>query len=191
MRDIKIEVIEDDNIEQCKILCNELMALQKSKAMISPECFDYMTFDTRMKPSFEQASARQVIVAKDKGVPIAYVFSVIEHTEDKLGVFPDWVAQTDTENMQGFYPDWDDLPKKIGCLNNIFIKDEYRSLGLGSRLFNQAMAWLESFDDVDVIFIYVSNGNDDALKFYANKGFQYSHDVFGGFITAMYKIKNQ
>ena len=49
------------------------------------------------------------------------------------------------------------------------------------------MEWLESFSDVNVIFVYISNGNDAALDFYLKNGFIYSHDVFGGFIKTAYK----
>jgi hypothetical protein len=52
-----------------------------------------------------------------------------------------------------------------------------------------SMEWLESFKDVDLVFIYVSNGNDAALHFYLSRGFTFSHDVFGGFIKAVYKFK--
>jgi len=50
------------------------------------------------------------------------------------------------------------------------------------------MEWLESFADVNLIFVYISNGNEDALQFYLNHGFTFSHNVFGGFITAAYKL---
>ena len=50
------------------------------------------------------------------------------------------------------------------------------------------MDWLESFADVNLTFIYISNGNDEALNFYLSRGFTYSHDVFGGFIKAVYKF---
>ena len=42
MKSITVEIVEDGNIEQCRELCNELMAFQKSKAVIAPEVFDLM-----------------------------------------------------------------------------------------------------------------------------------------------------
>lgn len=189
MNNITIEVVTDGNIEQCRELCNELMTFQKSKATLAPEAFDTMNFDTRMKKSFEHALASQVVVVKDNGIPVGYVFSTIDLIEEQNGSIPDWAPVEDLETCKGFYPEWVQLPKKIGCLNNLYIRDEYRAMKLGSKLFDMSMAWLESFADVDLIFVYVSNGNDAALHFYLSRGFTYSHDVFGGFIKAVYKEK--
>lgn len=47
------------------------------------------------------------------------------------------------------------------------------------------MEWLKQFDDVDDLFIYVSNGNEKALEFYKRKGFYVSHDILDGFITVL------
>ncbi|MBL0388258.1 GNAT family N-acetyltransferase [Tumebacillus sp. ITR2] len=187
MGNITIEVVKDGNIEQCRELCNELMAFQKSMATLSPETFDTMNFDTRMKKSYENALASQVIVVKDNGVPVGYVFSTVDNIANSKNSIPDWAPVVDPENNKGFYPDWDHLPDKIGCLNNLYIRDGYRDMKLGSKLFTLSMEWLESFPDVEVVFIFVSNGNEAALNFYLSRGFTYSHDVFGGFIKAVYK----
>lgn len=190
MQNITIEIVNDANIEQCRDLCNELMAFQKSKAIIVPSAFDGMNYETRLKSSFENSPLNQLIVAKDNGVPIGYVFSSIENVADgDKTVIPEWAPVEKGQEVLGFYPNWDKLPEKVGCLNHLYFRDEYRGKGLGSKLFNAAMEWLESFDDVNMTFVYISNGNDDALKFYLNHGFVYSHDVFGGFIKAAYRIK--
>ncbi|MBO9596989.1 MAG: GNAT family N-acetyltransferase [Cohnella sp.] len=186
MTNLIIEAVRDGNIEPCRQLCDELMAFQKSKATIAPELFDLMNFDTRMQRSYESALRSHVIVAKDNGVPIGYVFATIEDIEEKKTAYPDWAPRT--VGSLGFYPDWPDLPNKVGCLNNLYVRDGYRGLGLGSKLFDRAMDWLENFPNVDLVFIYISNGNDEALNFYLSRGFTYSHDVFGGFIKAVYKF---
>ncbi len=191
MQNITIEIITDGNIEPCRDLCNELMAFQKSKATLLPEVFDSMNFDTRMKQSHANAPASQVIVVKDAGTPVGYVFSTIDTVKNDKTAYPSWVPKDDIENCLGFYPDWDNLPQKVGCLNNLYFRDDYRGRGLGDKLFAMSMEWLESFPDVDLIFVYVSNGNDAALDFYRKRGFAFSHEVFGGFITALYKFKNK
>jgi GNAT superfamily N-acetyltransferase len=89
-------------------------------------------------------------------------------------------------NSIGFYPDNIKLPQKIGCLNNLYIKEEYRGLKIGNQLFAKAMEWFRGFKDVRLLFVYISNGNDAALDFYLKRGFTYSHDVFGRFIKAAY-----
>ena len=185
---ITFEVVADGNIEQCRDLCNELMAFQKSKAVIAPEAFDKMSFDTRLKYSFENSPVNQAIVAKDAGTPIGYVFSTIESVKggDK-SVIPDWAPGG--KDAMGFYPPWENLPDKAGCLSQIYVRPGYQGAGIGIRLFEDAMRWLESFSDVDITFVYISNGNDAALNFYLKRGFTFSHDVFGGFIKAAYKRK--
>ncbi len=185
MRNIKIEIIKDDNIELCRDLCNELMAFQKSKAIIGAECFNDMNFDTRMKRSYENALHKHVAVVKDDDLPVGYVFSTIDMAEEMdRDYLPDWAPKAD--NILGFYPDWLKLPQKIGCLSNLYLRDEYKKMGLGSKLCDISMKWLGSFPDCNITFVYISNGNDNAYNFYLNKGFIYSHEVFGGFIKAAY-----
>lgn len=48
-----------------------------------------------------------------------------------------------------------------------------------------SMEWLNTFDDIEDYFIYVSNGNENALEFYKRKGFTVSHDILEGFITVL------
>ena len=188
MGNLRIETIVDGNIEPCRSLCDELMAYQKSKAIVEPERFDGMSFEIRMKRSFEHALEKQVVVARDGDTPVGYVFSTIDVvTEQDRTAFPDWAPK----KGMGFYPVWVEMPQKIGCLSNLYIRDGYRCTGLGTRLFDQTMQWLESFPDVDLIFVYISNGNDAALRFYLDHGFTLSHQVFGGFITAAYKRVNR
>ena len=192
MSEIKLELINGENIEQCRELCNELMAFQKSKATISKESFDWMNFDTRMKWSYENALRSHIVAAKDGDVPIGYVFSTIdEESEASRDYFPDWAPMKGVGGVKGFFPDWVKLPQKIGCLSNLFIREKYRGLGLGTKMLCMAMDWLESFDDVGLIFVYISNGNDAAMDFYLKHGFTFSHDVFGEFIKAAYKVKRK
>src|SRR5689334_2149108 len=106
MANITIEVVKDGNVEQCRELCNELMAFQKSMATIAPEAFDTMSFDTRMKKSYESALESQVIVVKDNGIPVGYVFSTIENIENSKSTYPEWAPVEDAENSMGFYPEW-------------------------------------------------------------------------------------
>ena len=190
MSAITIETLTGEQIDQCRDLCNELMAFQKSKAVLAPDAFDGMSFDTRMKKSYENALASQVIVAKDDGTPIGYVFSTIEATAGMKGAVPAWAPVKPGEKVLGFLPEWEQLPEKVGILSNLYIRDAYRGSGLGSRLCDLSMDWLESFPDVDLSLVFISNGNNAALDFYLRHGFTYSHEVFGGFIKAAYKRKS-
>lgn len=191
MTRIRIEEIADGNIEICRELCNELMAFQRSKATLAPEAFDAMNFDTRMKKSYDSALESQVLVAMDGDVPVGYAFSTIERAERAAPVvYPPWAPSKDPSVSKGFYPEWLETPCTVGILSNLYVREGYRAHRLGSRLFERAMAWLDGVPDADPIFIYVSNGNDAALRFYLSRGFAYSHEVFGGFIHAVYKKRS-
>jgi GNAT superfamily N-acetyltransferase len=175
MKEITFEIVEDDDIEQCRELCDELMRFQRSMATIEPERFDTMDFDTRMMKSYETALEKQVVVAKVGNDPIGYVFSTVESSESMV------------DSPFGLLPRDRDLPSKVGCLSNLYLKREYRGTGIGSSLFKMSMDWLDGFPDIDRTFIFISNGNGVAYDFYRKRGFAYSHDVMGGFIKAMCK----
>jgi GNAT superfamily N-acetyltransferase len=173
--DLNYEIISDEEIETCRDLCNELMTFQKSKAHITPELFNHMNFDTRMVPSVKNAIHNYIVIVKDGEKIIAYVYSNISPKEAY------------SNNFATFFDITSVRKKNVGCLSQIYIKDEYRQYGIGSKLFNMSMDWLVQFDDVEDYFIYVSNGNDNALEFYKYKGFTVSHTILDGFITVLRK----
>ncbi|MEH7417940.1 GNAT family N-acetyltransferase [Neobacillus drentensis] len=173
------EVISDDKIECCRELCNELMRFQKSKAHIKPELFDSMNFETRMIPSIRKAQHNYTVVAKDGDQIVAYVYSNISCKETYSN---DFATFFDLSSVCKPY---------VGCLSNFYIKDEYRQYGIGSKLFTMSIDWLKQFEDVEDYFIFVSNGNENALNFYKRKGFSVSHDILDGFITVLRKSKKE
>ena len=181
-----LEIVESKDLERCRDLYGELMALQKSKAFMAKESFDLLTFDARKK-GYESALNSSLLLAEDHGTPVGYVFSVVEEVGDVHGPFPAWAPPKNSENSLGFFPDWENLPPKVGCLSNLYIRDAYRGTGLGSKLFDLSMEWFEGLPEIDLVFIYISNGNDAAFDFYLKKGFTYSHEVFDGFIKAVYR----
>lgn len=175
---IHYEVISEDSISSIKDLCNDLMAYQKSKAHIHPEFFDDMCFETRMIPSVKSAKANYIIIAKDGDEVIGYAYSTIAPKRTYSGGFA-------TLHCDAFF-DFDSVEKEdVGCLSQFFIKEAYRNTGIGSVMFDKSMEWLKSFKEIDDMFIFVSNGNDSALKFYLNKGFKESHQILDGFITVL------
>ncbi|HEU5141238.1 MAG TPA: GNAT family N-acetyltransferase [Bacillales bacterium] len=170
---LQYEIVPDDKIEICKELCHELMVFQKSKAYITPERFDTMSFETRLLPSIKSAIHNYTVIVKDDGKPVAYVYANISPKEAYSNDFATFfdLSSVSREN--------------VGCLSQFYIKDGYRKYGIGSKLFNMSMEWLKQFDDVEDYFIYVSNGNENALEFYKRKGFSVSHDILDGFITVL------
>lgn len=175
---IHYEVISEDNIILIKDLCNELMAYQKSKAHIHPEWFDNMCFETRVVPSVRSARANFIIAAKDGSEIVGYAYSNICPKTTYSGGFAtlEPVDFFDFHSVKG-----DD----VGCLSQFYIKEGYRKIGIGTVLFKESMDWLNSFKSIEDLFIFVSNGNDNALKFYHSKGFTISHHILDAFITVL------
>lgn len=173
--DLIYETIFDEKIECCREICDELMIYQKSKAYIQPELFDDMNFDTRMIPSVKKALHNYTVVVKDEEEIVGYVYSNISPKD------------TYSNDFATFFDLSSVSKENVGCLSQFYISVGYRQYGIGSKLFNMSMDWLQQFEDIEDYFIFVSNGNEDALEFYQRKGFSVSHDILDGFITVLRK----
>ncbi|MGP4079403.1 GNAT family N-acetyltransferase [Pseudalkalibacillus sp. R45] len=171
--ELKYEILPEEKIDYCRDICNELMAFQKSKAYITPELFDNMSFETRLLPSVKNAIHNYTVIVKDEDKIVGYVYSNISPKEAYSNDFATFfdLSSVGTPN--------------VGCLSQFYIKQEYRKSGVGSTLFNMSIDWLQQFEDVQDYFIFVSNGNAGALEFYKRKGFSISHDILDGFITVL------
>jgi GNAT superfamily N-acetyltransferase len=163
----------DEKAEYCRELCNELMVFQKSKAKIKPELFDSMNFETRMIPSMKSAIYNQIVVAKDDDKIVGYAYSNISPKETYSNDFATFFDLTSVSR------------KNVGCLSQFYLREEYRKYGIGSVLFDKSMNWLMQFNDVLDYFIFVLNGNEDALEFYKRRGIVVSHEILDGFITVL------
>ena len=168
---INYEIITQKEIFTVKPLCNELMTYQKSLAKITPERFDSMSFESRFIPSFKKASKNFIMIAKNNNQVVGYVYCNLSAKE---------VYDSD---FATFF-DMNSVANKVGCLSQFYIKKDFRGLGIGTHLFNEGMKWLNQLRVKD-LFIFVSNGNSEALNFYMHKGFKVSHDILDGFITVL------
>jgi ribosomal protein S18 acetylase RimI-like enzyme len=168
---IHYEIISDDNIICIKDLCNELMCYQKSISYIHTELFDGMSFETRMIPSVKSANANYILVAKENNEYVGYVYCNIASKGTYSNGFATFFDLDSVENDE------------VGCLSQFYIKEGYRNAGIGSILCEKSMEWLNSFKSISDLFVFVSNGNENALKFYQGKGFKISHQILDGFIT--------
>lgn len=175
---INYEVISEDNLISIKPLCNDLMLYQKSKASIHPEFFDSMCFETRMVPTVKESKANYIAVARDEDEIVGYAYSTVAPKT----TYSDGFA---TLYCEAFF-DFNSVKNEdVGSLSQFYIRPGYRNRGIGSVLYNMSMDWLRGFDSIDDIFIFVSNGNDNALKFYLDKGFNVSHKILDGFMTVL------
>ncbi len=180
---IEYRDLSDGPIETCRELSNELFQYQADMGVNNVEILASMDFDSRLKLSFENTKEKYLLVAFDGEEAIGYIYCVVEDVDEagKNGR-PAW-ASTFAEDSLGFYPDEMVVPARIGTLNNIYLKPEYRGRGVGEVLMKSGMDWFKGHSDLDYIFVFISNGNNVA-ELYEDYGFKYSHEVFGGFIKA-------
>jgi ribosomal protein S18 acetylase RimI-like enzyme len=170
---INYEIIPDEKIDCCRDLCNELMAFQKSKSSTKAELFNNMNFETRLIPSIKSAIYNYTVVVRDDDEIVGYVYSNISPKESYSNEFATFFDLSSVSK------------NNVGCLSQFYIKEKYRQYGIGSKLFTMSMKWLKQFDEVKDYFIFVSNGNTNALEFYKHKGFFVSHEILDGFITVL------
>ena len=170
---INYEIISEDNIACIKDLCNELMIYQKSISRVHSELFDGMSFETRMIPSVNSANANYIMIAKDDNEIVGYVYSNISAKKTYSNTFATFFDLDSVKNDE------------VGCLSQFYIREGYRNSGIGSVLLTNSMEWLNSFESISDLFVFVSNGNDNALRFYQSKGFKISHEILDGFITVL------
>jgi ribosomal protein S18 acetylase RimI-like enzyme len=58
----------------------------------------------------------------------------------------------------------------IAEIDSLFVEKEYRKYGLGDKLMNRSLEWLNS-NQVKIKVISVAEGNENVLKFYEKYGF--------------------
>lgn len=58
----------------------------------------------------------------------------------------------------------------VGEIDSLFVDEEYRKYGLGDKLMNSALEWLNSYE-VKTKIIGVAEGNENVLEFYKRYGF--------------------
>lgn len=182
-KDIVYRDLSSGPVEACRDLCDKLMAYQAEKAVVGKEIIASMCFENRLKPSFENAAVRFLLVAYDGEKPVGYMFATVDTvTEESMNIPLSWMKLLPPDSM-GFYPPNFPTPTKVGCLNNLFLLPEYRGLGIGKELFERGLEWLRGAPDLEYWFLDMSNGNNMA-PFYEKYGFRHSHAVFGGIIEA-------
>ena len=154
------KVTKKEDVEVFRHLVDQLFQLQaeradeKYKPMLSS-----MTIESRLHPDFEKEefpyADTQLIMVKD----------------DDIGKYVGFAYSTMGRDQKG-------------NLKLYFIEEAYRGTGIGSKLFRDAMEFIEAHNPEEVL-IYVSNGNEQALNFYKNKGFRFKSEVFGGMVTEL------
>ncbi|MBN2794295.1 MAG: GNAT family N-acetyltransferase [Clostridia bacterium] len=185
---IKLKIYEGDNIDFLADLCNQLMTFQGERATIRQDVMKSMNYENRLKPEYANTKRKHMLVAYDENTPIGFAFSIV--TTVTKAVADHKAAWAESLGGIGFYPVDYDMPKIVGTFRLLIVDEKYRSHNIGKQLAEEAMTWLRSQKDAEDLWVYVANGNEIVGKFYEALGFNFSHEVYKGFIKA-YRMSNQ
>lgn len=99
--------------------------------------------------------------------------------DDRFGV---WLAKSAEDGLIGYVVAGPcdlpvpDMPDKSGELMRFYIDETFRGAGLGGRMFEGALDWLEA--QFDHIYLSVYAENFGAQRFYKRFGFEKVHEYF-------------
>ena len=158
------KVTKKEDVEVFRPLVDQLFKLQAERAEDKwKPILSSMTIESRLLPDFEAEvfpyADTQLIMVKDEDLNRYVGFAYSVMGRDQKG------------NLKLFY-----------------LEDAYRGKGVGSKLFEDAMEFIEAHQP-DETLIYVSNSNEQALGFYKSKGFRFKSVVFGGMVTELTNLK--
>ena len=158
------KVTKKEDVEVLRPLVDQLFKLQAERADKKwKQILSSMTIESRLLPDFEAEvfpyADTQLIMVKDEDINRYVGFAYSAMGRDQKG------------NLKLFY-----------------LEDAYRGKGVGSKLFEDAMAFIEAHQPEEIL-IYVSNGNEQGLNFYTSKGFRYKSMFMDGMVTELTNLK--
>ena len=132
------KITKREDVEVLRPLVDQLFKLQAERADNKwKKILSSMTIESRLLPDFEAEvfpyADTQLIMVKDE----------------------------DTNRYVGFAYSAMDRDHK-GNLKLFYIEEAYRGKGVGSKLFEDAMEFIEAYQPEEIL-IYVSNGNEQGL----------------------------
>src|SRR5471030_2894289 len=141
---MNISVVEkyETEIEIIKPLWEKLNLIHFDKSVYFKNKYESFTFDKRMESIYKKA--------QNGIIKLALLF------DNDKGIYIGYCLSSIEENS--------------GEIESIFIEKQYRKLGLGDKLMNNALDWFES-KGIKNIEINVVYANDEALPFYEKHGF--------------------
>ena len=149
---VTYEVIDVSGIEVVRPLFDKLMRYQQEKVPYGKKLFDHMTMEFRVYSELKKNKFKATHV----------------------------ILVRDGETLIGFAYSAIDQ-KDNGILKLFYLEPAYRGQGIGHELFLRSMVWIGSFS-TKRIQIFVTRGNDGAMKFYESHGFKRKKSVFFGMI---------
>lgn len=173
----------DGDVYKVKTLCDELMAFQTEQATIFPEIMGEMNFENRLLPDFQDIKDKKMVIAYVNDVPAGFGFATVTKlSEETIKQTPAWAEKL---TGLGFYPQ-NYSGRMIGTFKLLYVAPQFRGLQIGKNICHKIMAWLET-KNVDDLWVFVANGNENVGRLYETLGFQYSHSVYNDFIQAYRK----
>jgi len=158
------KVAKKEDVEVIRPLVDQLFKLQAERAEDKwKPILSSMTMESRVLPDFEAEvfpyADTQLIMVKDE----------------------------DTNRYVGFAYSAMGRDQK-GNLKLFFLEKAYRGKGVGSKLFEDAMAFIEAHQPEEIM-IAVSNGNEQGFNFYTSKGFRFKSMFMDGMVTILTNLK--
>ena len=158
------KVTKKEDVEVFRPLVDQLFKLQAERADNKwKQMLSSMTIESRLLPDFEAEvfpyADTQLIMVKDEDINRYVGFAYSVMGRDQKG------------NLKLFY-----------------LEDAYRGKGVGSKLFEDAMAFIEAYKPEEIL-IAVSNGNEQGFKFYKSKGFRFKSMLMDGMVTVLTNLK--
>ena len=179
---IRYSELRGESVESVRGLCERLMKFQADRARVRQDVLASMNFDNRFLPDFRASPRKKVVVACEGESPVGFSFvTVTRLSSASIAALPDWACDL---GGNGFYPADYATPRNVGTFKLLFVDPSYRGMDIGRQLADRSMEWLRSHDDVSDLWVYVANGNESVGRFYESYGFDFSHEVFGGFVLA-------
>ena len=157
-------VTKKEDVEVIRPLVDQLFKLQAERADEKwKQILSSMTIESRLHPDFEA--------------------EVFPYADTQLIM----VKDMDTNRYVGFAYSVMDRDQK-GNLKLYYLEEAYRGKGIGSKMFEDAMTFIEAHQPEETL-IYVSDGNEQALNFYKSKGFKFKSLVWDGMVTELTNLK--
>ncbi len=156
---VSYEVIDIGGIEVVRPLFDKLMRYQQARVPYGKKLFDHMTMEFRVYSELKKNEFKDTHV-------------ILVKDDEKLIGFAYSVINR----------------KDCGVLKLFYLEPEYRGKGIGHALFSQSTAWINGFTTKNIL-IFVTRGNDGAVKFYQSHGFQRRGSMFFGMILRLVQKK--
>ncbi|MFZ5989484.1 MAG: GNAT family N-acetyltransferase [Bacillota bacterium] len=142
---MSVEIVEISigEVDVIKPLWEKLYELQRRNSTYFLECYGELTFEERMKRLYDKVG---------KGLVRIDAVRDNNHVDRYVGYCISSVTGVEGE------------------VDSIFLEEEYRGIGIGDMLMENALRWIDT-NNAKSIKISVIYGNDAVLPFYEKHGF--------------------